>query len=75
MTEGFWKLIAALTVAVVATVGMAWCIAACGEPVYTASDKAEQRCIDEAEAGVGKAAMRANIDACRAAVRAEGGAQ
>ncbi len=51
-------------------------LSACGEhtPAVTASDLAEKRCIEGAEAGVGKAALRANIDACRAAAR-DGGAE
>ncbi len=36
---------------------------------YTASEQAEKACIENAEGGVGKAALRAAIDACRNAVK------
>ncbi len=68
MSRPFWLLVGSLAVAMVTTLSLAWCIGACdGTPVYSPSDLAEKKCIDDAEAGVGKAAMRKNIDACRKA--------
>lgn len=74
MTEGFWRLFAALSIALLAMLAIAWCVSACaGAPVFTASDVAEKKCIDETEGGAGKAALRKAIDDCRLNARLDGG--
>lgn len=59
---------------IVLLLGIAWCETGCDTPVYSPSDIAEKTCIDQAEAGQGRAAMRASIDACRADAK-DGGAK
>ncbi len=55
-------------------------LTACGATMSAttlASLAAEKECVDQAEAGVGRAALKAEIDECRASARArlDGGAQ
>lgn len=70
MTAGFWRLFAALVVATIVCLGAAWCTTACnGAPVMSPSEIAEKNCIDDAEAGVGRAALKKSIDDCRAVAR------
>ena len=74
MSGGFWRLFAALSVALCATLALAWCVSACGgHPPFNATDKAEYKCIEEVEGGAGKAALKAAIDDCRFKARSEGG--
>ncbi len=74
MSKPFWLLLAAVAVAMCATFALAMCTTACdGNPVYSPSDLAQQRCIDAPEAGIGKAAMKKAIDDCRAQVLLEAG--
>ncbi len=74
MSEPFWRLFAALSVALVATLSLAWCISGCAaaKPAAEAAYLAEHlRCIEEAS-------TRPEADTCRAAVRArwaDGGGQ
>lgn len=67
MSAGFWRLVAALTVATVVMLGAAWCVEGCvaAKPAAETAYLAEQiLCIDEAE-------TKAAADACRNAVKAK----
>ncbi len=82
--NGFWTLTFLFGAAAVALLGMAWCTMACGagtpsaaQQAAVASDALDQKaCVENAEGGAGKAALQAEIDKCRADVKAkrDGGA-
>ncbi len=77
MSEPFWKFFAALVVATTICLGIAWCASACSPALPTPAQQenvaadavAQQECIDHAEAGVGRAALRDAIDQCRKEVQ------
>ncbi len=80
---GFPAIIVAISLGALACFTAAWCTLACsGSPsaeqqTALAEDSLGQKaCVDQAEAGVGRAALKAAIDRCRDAVKArrDGGA-
>ncbi len=72
--DTFWKVFAGVGAALVCALAVAWCVEACGGSLaYTPSDAAERDCIEQAEGGAGKAALRKAIDDCRFRARSDGG--
>ena len=77
MSAGFWRLFAALSVALCATLALAWCVSACSAAPSAAQQSAlaedslaQKDCVDNAGAGLGKVALKTAIDACRDQVKA-----
>lgn len=74
MSAFAWRILGALAVSTGVVLAIAWCAACNGAPAFSPSDVAEKACIDQAEAGVGRAALKKAIDDCRSAAR-DGGMQ
>lgn len=79
MSSPMWQVAAAIAVAFAISIGLAVCSEACTPSTPTPAQQAavaaegleDKACVDSAQKDVGKEALRATIDECRAKVHAK----